>query len=80
MLHKTSRVDGSQHKFKNKGDVMKPITKSDWEAYRTVQDSGLYNMMSPDAIRASGLDIDTYRAIQSDYDNLYEKFEGADDE
>ena len=59
---------------------MKPITKSDWEAYRTVQDSGLYNMMSPDAIRTSGLDIDTYRAIQRDYDKLYEKFEGADDE
>ena len=59
---------------------MKPITKSDWEAYRTVQDSGLYNMMSPDAIRESGLDIDTYRAIQSDYDNLFEKFEEADDE
>ena len=59
---------------------MKPITKSDWEAYRTVQDSGLYNMMSPDAIRTSGLDKDTYIAIISDYDNLYEKFEGADDE
>ena len=59
---------------------MKPITKSDWEAYRTVQDSGLYNMMSPDAIRASGLDIDTYRAIQSDYDKLYDKFEETDDE
>ena len=59
---------------------MKPITKNDWEAYRTVQDSGLYNMMSPDAIRESGLDIDTYRAIQSDYDKLYDKFEEADDE
>ena len=59
---------------------MKPITKSDWEAYRTVQDSGLYNMMSPDAIRESGLDIDTYRAIQSDYDNLFDKFEETDDE
>ena len=59
---------------------MKPITKSDWEAYRQVQSDGLYNMMSPDAVRASGLDIDTYRAIQSDYDKLYDKFEGADDE
>ena len=64
---------------------MKPITKSDWEAYRQVQSDGLYNMMSPDAVRASGLDIDTYRAIQSDYDKLYDwyekgKFEEADDE
>ena len=59
---------------------MKPITKSDWEAYRTVQDSGLYNMMSPDAIRASGLDKDTYFAIVKSYDTYYEQFEGADDE
>ena len=59
---------------------MKPITKSDWEAYITVQDSGLYNMLSPDAIRASGLDKDTYFAIVSDYDKLYEKFEEVDDE
>ena len=59
---------------------MKPITKSDWEAYRQVQNDGLYNMSSPDAVRASGLDIDTYRAIQSDYDKLYDKFEEADDE
>ena len=59
---------------------MKPITKSDWEAYRTVQNDGLYNMSSPDAVRASGLDIDTYRAIQSDYDKLYDKFEETDDE
>ena len=59
---------------------MKPITKSDWEAYRTVQDSGLYNMLSPDAIRESGLDKDTYFDIVKNYDTYYEKFEGADDE
>ena len=59
---------------------MKPITKSDWEAYRQVQDSGLYNMLSPDAIRESGLDKDTYFDIVKNYDTYYEKFEGADDE
>ena len=59
---------------------MKPITKSEWEAYRRVQNDGMYNMSSPDAVRASGLDIDTYRAIQSDYDKLYDKFEETDDE
>ena len=59
---------------------MKPITKSDWEAYRQVQKDGLYNMSSPDAVRASGLDKDTYFAIVSDYDKLYEKFEEVDDE
>ena len=29
---------------------MKPITKSDWEAFRQVQKDGLYNMSSPDAV------------------------------
>ena len=56
------------------------ITQAQWAAYRIVQNMGLYNMMSPDAVRASGLDIDTYRAIQSDYDKLYDKFEETDDE
>ena len=59
---------------------MKPITKSDWEAYRQVQDSGLYNMLSPDAIRESGLDKDTYFDIVKNYDTYYEKFEETDDE
>jgi len=59
---------------------MKDILKSEWEAYRTVQDSGLYNMLSPDAIRESGLDKDTYFDIVKNYDTYYEKFEGADDE
>ena len=59
---------------------MKKITKAQWEAYKIIQNKGWYNMMSPDAVRASGLDIDTYRAIQSDYDKLYDKFEETDDE
>jgi hypothetical protein len=59
---------------------MKKITKAQWEAYKIIQNKGWYNMSSPEAVRASGLDIDTYRAIQSDYDKLYDKFEEADDE
>ena len=58
---------------------MKDITRSEWEAYRRVQDSGLYNMFSPDAIRDSGLDKNTYLAIMDNYDALYEKFEGNSD-
>ena len=38
---------------------MKPITKSDWEAYRRVQNDGMYNMSSPEAVRACGLDINS---------------------
>ena len=56
------------------------ITQGQWKAYRDVQDSGLYNMFSPDAIRDSGLDKNTYLAIMDNYDALYEKFEGGEDE
>ena len=51
------------------------VTKKNWKAYRRVQDSGLYNMLSPDAVRLSGLDKDTYFAIVKHYDTYYEKFE-----
>ena len=47
---------------------MKDITKSDWIAYRLVQDSGMHNMMSPDAVRASGLNKNVYFAILKNYD------------
>ena len=59
---------------------MRDITRSEWEAYREVQDSGLYNMMSPNAVRSSGLDRYTYFSIIERYDELYEKFEGGEDE
>ena len=51
------------------------ITKEDWEAYKTVQDSGLHNMFTPDAIRASGLDKETYKTIIKNYSLLKEKYE-----
>ena len=59
---------------------MRDITRSEWEAYREVQDSGLYYMMSPNAVRSSGLDRDIYFTIIERYDELYEKFEGGEDE
>tara|TARA_R110002012_G_scaffold204570_1_gene374294 strand:- start:641 stop:820 length:180 start_codon:yes stop_codon:yes gene_type:complete len=59
---------------------MKDITRLEWEAYREVQKDGLYNMLSPDAVRLSGLDKDTYFEIVKRYDTYYEKFEGGEDE
>ena len=56
------------------------ITKEDWEAYRTVQDSGLYNMFTPDAIRASGLDKETYMTIVSNYSALEDKYEDKEND
>ena len=59
---------------------MKDITRVEWEAYREVQKGGLYNMLSPDAVRLSGLDENTYFEIVKNYDTYYEKFEGGKDE
>ena len=58
---------------------MKKITKAQWEAYKIIQDKGWYNMLSPEAVRASGLDKDVYFQIIEQYGELEEKFEGADD-
>ena len=55
------------------------ITKDDWEAYRTVQDSGLHNMFSPQAILASGLDKNKFMNIISRYEELEDKYEGKED-
>ena len=32
------------------------VTKEEWKAYRDIQDGALYNMYTPEAVRASGLD------------------------
>ena len=50
------------------------VTKEDFEDYLEVQKSGMYNMMSPDAIMATGLDKETYMSILSDYSELKERF------
>ena len=55
------------------------ITKDDWEAYRTVQDSGLHNMFSPQEILASGLDKNTYMNIESRYEELEAKYGKEED-
>lgn len=59
----------------NKGVSKTMVTKEDFEAYLEVQQSGMYNMMSPDAIMASGLDRNVYMEILSNYSELKEKFD-----
>ena len=51
------------------------VTKEDFEAFEEVREEGMYNMMSPNAIRMSGLDKSTYLEILSNYSKLKEKFE-----
>lgn len=50
------------------------VSKEDFDDYIDVQRSGMYNMLSPDAIMASGLDKGTYMEIISNYDDLKEQF------
>ena len=59
---------------------MEEITKKQWKAFRKIQDVGMFNMASPEAVRASGLDKDTYFEIVEHYDELYDEFEETDDE
>jgi hypothetical protein len=54
---------------------MDKITQSQWEAYRIVQDMGDYNMFSPDARAATGLDKSTFLTIIKHYSELKQKFE-----
>jgi len=51
------------------------VTKEDFDDYLEVQSSGMYNMMSSDAIMASGLDKNIYMEILSNYSELKEKFD-----
>ena len=51
------------------------VSKEDFKDYLEVQKSGMYNMMSPDAIMASGLDRNVYMEIISNYSELKEKFD-----
>ena len=56
------------------------ITQAQWAAYRIVQNMGLYNMMSGEAVRDSGLDKNTYLFIMENYDELHDEFEKETDD
>ena len=52
------------------------ITKKQFASYRRVQNSGMFNMYTPDAVIASGLDKDTYFDIVKNFSTYKDKFEG----
>ena len=54
---------------------MSQVTKEQFQAYKKVQTSGNYNMFTPDAIMATGLDKTTYFEIIDKYDKYSEQFE-----
>ena len=50
-------------------------TKEQFQAYIRVQNSGAFNMFSPDAILSTGLDKETYFDIIKNYSDYKEKYE-----
>ena len=46
-----------------------------FEQYLRVQRSGRWNMFSPQAIAASGLDRDEYLLVMTNYNLMWEKFQ-----
>ena len=59
---------------------MAEVSRAQWEAYRIIQNMGLYNMFSPEAVRDSGLDKNTYLFIMENYDELNDEFEKETDD
>ena len=53
---------------------MSQVTKEQFQAYKRVQNSGNYNMFTPDAIMATGLDKTTYFEIIDKYEKYREQF------
>ena len=52
-------------------------SKEQFQAYRRVQDSGAYNMFTPDAILSTGLDKETYFEIVKHYSDYKKEYEGG---
>ena len=52
--------------------------KEQFKSYRRVQNSGDYNMFTPDAILATGLDKETYFDIVKHYVEYKDLYEGEE--
>ena len=53
-------------------------SKEQFKSYRRVQNSGDYNMFTPDAILATGLDKETYFDIVKHYVEYKDLYEGEE--
>ena len=59
------------------------ITKQQWEAFKLTQKLAkkmMYDIFSPEAVRDSGLDKDTYMYIINNKTDLHEKFDKETDD
>ena len=52
------------------------ITEEQWEEFRDIQMSGLYNMFEPNAREATSLSKPEWIHIMKNYEELHKKYEG----
>jgi hypothetical protein len=55
------------------------VTKEQFQQYRDVQDSGLYNMFTPEAREMTSLSKDEWVHIIRNYSELKQQHEGGDE-
>ena len=58
----------------NKTLVFSELQLKNYEAYEKVRLGGRYNMLTSQAIKASGLDRDDYFFVLKNYDNLRKQY------
>jgi len=56
------------------------ISKEQFQQYRNVQDSGMYNMFDPNARLCTDLSKNEWIDIMKNYSELRDKYEGEDNE
>mgnify|MGYP003142647882 CR=1 FL=1 len=54
------------------------ITKEQFQEYRDVQDSGMFNMFDPNARAVTSLSKPQWIEIIKNYDELEDKYEGGE--
>ena len=55
---------------------MESITREQWDEYRSVQDSGAYNMYDPNARGMTDISRQDWIVIMKNYSELKKKYEG----
>ena len=52
------------------------ITRAEWNEYRAIQDSGMFNMFSPDARAMTDISKDKWLYIIKNYSQLRKEYDG----
>ena len=62
----------------NPNDGELPVSKDQWDEYRSVQDSGMFNMFTPQARELTSLSKKQWLYIIENYDELSLIYEGEE--